>query len=131
MASLVQKFKAFTDISSNDITRIYDALYIQKILVKFHPNFTLYADGEDILVLDVQQKEVLTYIEFHENHMLVNVSRDFTDDEVNSAEEFILKYDATSEWLFQLSTIHDLGFIENRYMKYLNKLRDLYSTDYD
>lgn len=131
MASLVQKFKAFTDISKNDISRIYDSLYIQKLLVKFHPNFVLFADREDILVLEVTQKDVLTYIEFHEHHMHVMVSRNFTQDEIEDVEEFDLKYDATPEWLFQLSTVQDLGFIEGRYMKHLNKLRDIYSTDYD
>lgn len=131
MASLVQKFKEFTNSAPYDVNLIYTSLYVEKKFVNFHPNFTLYANSNDILVLDVQQKSVLTYIEFHKDHMLVTVSRDFSDQEIYSAEDFTLKYDVTPEGLFQLSTIHDLGFIENRYMKYLNKLRDLYSTDYE
>lgn len=131
MASLVQKFKAFTELTKYDISLIYTSLYVEKKVVNFHPNFKLLSDINDILVLEVTQKEVLTSIEFYEHHMHVLVSRDFTEHEIESAEEFDLKYDANSEWLFQLSTVHDLGFIEGRYMKYLNKLRDIYSTDYD
>lgn len=131
MASLVEKFKAFTELSKIDISRVYDTLYIQKRTVKFHPNFVLFADMEDILVLEVTQKEVLTYIEFHEHHMHISVSRDFNEHEVEDAEDCDISYDATPEWLFQLNTLHDLGFIEGRYMKYLNKLRELYSTDYE
>lgn len=126
MASLVQKFKAFTELSDNDITRIYDSLYINKQTVKLHPNFVLFSDMEDVLILEVTQKEVLTYIEFHQHHMHISVSRDFNDYEIESAEDFDLDYDASPEWLFQLSTLHDLGFIEGKYMKYLNKLRELY-----
>lgn len=126
MASLVQKFKAFTEMSEINISTIYTALYINKKTVKLHPNFVLFADIEDVLVLEVTQKEVLTYIEFHQHHMHISVSRDFTEHEVEDAEDFDLDYDASPEWLFQLSTVHDLGFIEGKYMKYLNKLRELY-----
>ena len=131
MASLVQKFKAFTDLSEHNISQVYTSLYVEKKVVNFHPNFVMFVDMQDVLVLEVTQKEVLTFIEFHEHHMHVMVSRDFTEHEIEDAEEFDLKYDATPELLFQLSTVQDLGFIENRYMKHLNKLRDIYSTDYD
>lgn len=131
MASLVQKFKAFTNNTPYDTSLIYDHLHINRILVKFHPNFTVYCDSEDNLTLDVEQKEVITFIIFKEHHMEVYVSRDFGRDFVNYDGFFELKYDATPEWIFQLSTIHDLGFIEYRYMKYLNKLQELYSIEYD
>ncbi|AFC21903.1 hypothetical protein GAP32_448 [Cronobacter phage vB_CsaM_GAP32] len=129
MASLVQKFKAFTDLSEHNISQVYTSLYVEKRVVNFHPNFALFADMEDVLVLEVTQKEVLTFVEFHEEYMHVSVSRNFTEHEIEDAEDFDLKYDATPEWLFQLSTVHDMGFIEGRYMKHLNKLHELYSTE--
>ena len=129
MASLVQKFKAFTELSEIDISKIRESLYVNKQMVQLHPNFSLFPGSlGELLMLEVTQKEVLTYIEFHENCMQVSVSRNFTEHEVEDCQDFNLNYDASPEWIFQLSTMYDIGFIEGRYMKYLNKLRELYSN---
>lgn len=125
MASLTQRLKTYIEIDEQNKDLIYNALFVNKQSVMIGNNFLLETDYSDRLTLIIKYKNSITTVTFAEFLMYVEVERN----EINY--EFELKYDATPEWLFQLSTIHDLGFIEHKYMKYLNKLHELYSVEYD
>lgn len=123
--SLVQKFKMYTNADEVEIDMVYKSLYVDKFIIFAGNNFSLETDLQDRLVLNVIYRGSETNITFGQHVMYVEVTRD------SQQFYFEMEYDISKEWLFQLSTKYDLGFIEHRYMKYLNLLNDFYSVDYD
>lgn len=133
--TLVQKFKIYTEVSEQDRDKIYDFIYAQKGLMIQGNNFSMEADNYDNLTVIVDQNDSRTVVTCHNDHMSVWVGRHYREstssNESNwsSEYEFNIDYDVSPEWMFQISTQYDLGFLEHRYIKYLRKLHEMYSLE--
>jgi hypothetical protein len=132
--TLVQKFKCYTEVSDQDRDVIYNFLYVQKGIFLQGDTLSIEVDEVDQLTIIVDKDDSKTIITCLPEHMNVWVGRHFRETRSGetswgSEHNFELKYDVTPEWMFQLSTQYDLGFLEHRYIKYLRKLHDMYSTE--
>jgi len=133
--TLVQKFKVYTEVSEQDRDTIYDFLYVQKAVLLQGNTFSIEANMIDQLAITVDQDDSRTIVTCHNDHMSVWVGRHYreakssTESNWGSEYEFNLDYDVGPEWMFQISTQYDLGFLEHRYIKYLRKLSELYGTE--
>ena len=118
--TLVQKFKAVTDCTEKDQELYYDFLFTDKGSLYQGWSFTMKPSQSDLLMIEVITNGATTKIVQHNEHMEVTVTRD------SDTYNFNLDYDHEGDWIFQLSTQYDVGFLEGKYMKYLRKLRKLY-----
>lgn len=133
--TLVQKFKVYTEVNEPDRDTIYDFLYVQKAVLLQGNTFSIEANMIDQLAITVDQDDSRTIVTCHPDNMSVWVGRHYREasrsgeSNWSSEHEFTIDYDITPEWMFQISTQYDLGFLEHRYIKYLRKLNELYGTE--
>jgi len=133
--TLVQKFKVYTEVNELDRSTIYDFLFVKKAVLFQGNTLSIEANMIDQLAITVHQDDSRTIVTCHPEHMSVWVGRHYrekknlTESNWGSEYEFNINYDITPEWMFQISTQYDLGFLEHRYIKYLAKLNELYGTE--
>jgi hypothetical protein len=131
--TLVQKFKVYTEVNSTDSEVLYNFLHKSKGILLQGDSLSIEIGSFQKLTVVVSQNDSRTVITFSDENMEVWVGRHYREtrnpEESNwgSEFEFTMNYDITPEWIFQISTQYDLGFIEHRYIKYLCKIKQLYS----
>lgn len=136
--TLVQKFKVYTEVNELDRSTIYDFLYVQKAVLFQGNTLSIHVNSINQLNITVDHNDSRTIVICHPTHMSVWVGRHYRsivktgesrESNWSTEYEFNINYDITPEWMFQISTQYDLGFLEHRYIKYLTKLNNLYSTE--
>lgn len=123
--TLIQKFKHFTNATEDDKANFIRIIENHGIV--HLPNFFLCTDDMGYIELEIVYRKRLSLFSFREEMMHVLTSTSYSNSHIDTEDRFDLPYDAGEDFLFQLSTIHNIGFIEECHVKYLKLINEMYS----